>query len=92
MSINYLKLVLDDEVLSVHICEEYGLFYLIRKFNETYGVVFFMYSDKDLYFVGGWDYKHLSSAKRKCKEFYNTYEKINKENLKKVLTSKNIML
>ena len=86
----YLKLVLTDKILSINVCKEYNLFYFIRHFNESFGVLFFMIKGEELHFMGGWDYKHLSSAKRKAKEFYNEYEKIDEKSFKKWLTEKNI--
>ena len=90
----YLKLVLDDRIISINMCEdeEVDFFYLIRHFEESYGVLLFMIKENDIHFMGGWDYKQLSSAKRKAKGFYNEYEKIDEKSFKKWLTTKNIML
>ena len=87
MDTKYLKLVLTDKIISINICEEHGLFYIIREFEESYGVLWFKYSNGSVEFISGWDYAHLSSARRKCKEFRGDYKQINKEYLKKVLTS-----
>ena len=91
MDTKYLKLVLTDKIISINICEEHGLFYIIREFEESYGVLWFKYSNGSVEFISGWDYAHLSSARRKCKEFRGDYKQINKEALKKILASKNIM-